>query len=746
MDKKIYFYGIDISKDYRIEQRKEMPNTKIAEVVLDKLSIKVLDYQIPAILSHLTIGSRVKVPIKKSYQLGYITAVKDSSPIKDPLPIKEEADQPIPYNLIALLKWISQYYCTPLSKVFYSLIPRAIKKESRPAEYKFLKLKSTKKEIIRRLPEIKTRAPAQAKALEFFLKHKKGYQNDIVKELNITPSVINTLINRGYIKAEKRTKIFSDHLFDLEYFSSIPKVLNEEQKKAVSNLTTKLNSFSTTLLFGVTGSGKTEVYLNLISKVLDSEKSVLVLVPEVALTIHLVEKFKSRFDRKIAVIHHRRTASARKEVWKKILSQEIKMVIGARSAVFAPLKDIGLIVVDEEHDSSYKQTEEMPTYNARDVAVMRAKIENCPIILGSATPSLESYNNAKNGKYNLITMKERISSKLPIISICDMKNSRGYISPKLLDAILTRYKAGEQSILFLNRRGYRAIRICDNCSETTGCPNCDMALVYHKKEDLLRCHLCNYDTSKMSPCENCNGRGPFTYRGVGTEHLEKTLQKLAPQLNVVRLDRDTTTKKGAYEEIFHKFSSSKANVMIGTQMVAKGLDFPEVTLVGIVNLDATLTYPHFRANEILFQMITQVAGRGGRRERQGEVILQTSYPDHPMILQATEGDYVKFYDSEMKNRESFQFPPFVKLSRILVTSKNYEVVKDKIWEIYNGLKEVKGIQCFQPIDSFKSKINGYYRMEFMCKSANIGLLSNYLRSTSLFDSYYKVIIDIDHIV
>ena len=722
------------------------PEKSVAEVVLDKVVLKTLDYAIPASLATICVGTRVEVKVRNSIQKGYVVALKNSSSCTQLSPIEKIVPGSIPTNLVKLLIWVAGYYCTALSKVFFSTISSVVKKDVAKKTFIFLRLATTKKAIIAKLPTMKKKQPAQAKILEYFLKTKECYQANLINDIKANTNSIKNLIKEGYLKAEKRNKKISEHILAMDYFSSATKQLNAEQAKALTFLKGKLGQFSTTLLFGVTGSGKTEIYMQLITESLNRDKNVIILVPEVTLTTHLIEKFKSRFDTMIAIIHHKRLATARQTEWKAILDNRVKIIIGARSAIFAPLSNIGCIIVDEEHDASYKQKAEMPTYNARDVAIMRAKIENCPIVLGSATPSLESYHNALKGKYHLLELKKRINTTLPKITICNMQNSRGYLSPPLIDGIIERHKNGEQVILFFNRRGYHTKRACSNCLQDTLCPKCDVSLIYHKTASKLLCHLCDYEMLSKTACSNCKAIA-FTYKGIGTQHIEKTLKKLFPELHVLRLDRDSTLKRGACEDIFIQFNSGKADILVGTQMVAKGLDFPAVTLVGIINLDAMLYFPHFRAQEQLFQTIIQVAGRAGRRHKAGSVILQTTHPTHPTIIHAVRGDYEPFYENEIAERKSYLFPPFVRLLRVEVAAKNRVKAQQAIFTIYKKLLALQETQAMQPKESYYAKINEWYRFEMLCKTRSMSRLATDITKHNIIPPYnrhLKVLFDIDH--
>ncbi|NGX27725.1 MAG: hypothetical protein K940chlam6_01663, partial [Chlamydiae bacterium] len=411
------------------------------------------------------------------------------------------------------------------------------------------------------------------------------------------------------------------------------------------------------------------VYLQAIAHILKQGMGILYLVPEIALTAQTIERFKGRFGgEQIAVLHYRLSDGERFDAWHKIRKGEAKIVIGARSAIFSPVCNLGLIIVDEEHESSFKQSEEAPKYHARDVAVMRAKFSSCPVVLGTATPSIESYTNALQGKYQLHRLSMRAdNASLPKVTIIDMKQeferAKGFtlFSEKLLKGIKERYAKGEQILLFLNRRGYHTTAICSACSHIEKCPHCDLPLTYHRREATLSCHLCDFRKPTPKSCPSCHADGPLKFKGAGTEMVERSLHALFPDIRTLRLDADTTRHKGSHEQIFKQFRSGKADVLIGTQMIAKGLHFPMVTLVGVLGLDGSLNIPDFRASENVFQLLTQVSGRSGRGELMGEVLIQTHLTKHNTILHAASGDFESFYAEEIETREMFGFPPFTHL-------------------------------------------------------------------------------------
>lgn len=540
--------------------------------------------------------------------------------------------------------------------------------------------------------------------------------NDEVKYevlAKISVSSIKTLLNKGIIVEVKKER----YRYNLDLNNKINFNLNEEQLLAYNKIEESLNDNKTFLIHGVTGSGKTNIYMKLIEKVIANKKTAIVLVPEISLTPQIIKRFTSYFSR-IAVLHSGLSDGEKYDEWRKIKEGKIDIVIGARSAIFAPLKSIGIIIIDEEHSNTYKQ-ENNPKYHAIDVAKKRCEYHNCCLVLGSATPSLESYARSKKNVYNLLELKKRYNEKmLPQVLVVDMnkefKNSNGYLSNTLLSSIKEKIKNKEQVILFLNRRGYSSFLTCKNCSYVEKCPNCDISLTYHKTSNMLRCHYCGYATKRKNYCPNCNEE--FKDFGIGTEKIEEELKKLVPDAKVIRMDVDTTTTKNAHEKIINDFNDQKYNILLGTQMIAKGLDFPNCTLVGVINADIGLNYPDFRSSENTFQLLTQVLGRSGRGNLDGSVIIQTFNPDHYAIKYTISHDYIGFYKHEMKVRKELGYPPYYFICSIKIISKDYEkasISSKKISDyLRNNLKEEI---ILGPSVCNIFKLNNKYRFQIIIK-------------------------------
>ncbi len=717
-----------------------MPNYPYVAVVLDQSLQKPLDYAVPTELqTAVQVGMRVEVPLRKETVKATIVSLKTASSIPNIKPLVKllgstsELSEP----LWKLAHWMAAYYASPMQKVLKCFIPPSLRKEVKEQKQWLYSLAISKEKAIELIGPLRSQNPLYAQILESLLQSpKKGA--DLRDELNISNSPMQTLVKRKWIG---KSAVASTDLEQEEFFPSKPKTLNDEQKAALGDIAQSLHSdrFSAHLIQGVTGSGKTEVYLQAMAETLSLGKSAILLVPEVALTSQTIERLKARFQDKIAIWHHKRSLGERSTAWDMLKTGKSQIVIGARSAIFCPVQNVGLIIVDEEHDSSYKQSEEMPCYHGRDVAVMRAYIENAVILLGSATPSLESRRNADIGKYKLNKLLARASSALmPKVQIIDMQRAfeiNGgftHFSPELIDALKLRLEKGEQALLFLNRRGFHRLQMCPACQHTIKCPHCDLSLTYHKNANELKCHLCSFQQLPLSKCPQCGASESMQFRGFGTEHVERSLHALLPGIRTLRMDRDTTTKKESHEELYKQFRSHKADVLIGTQMIAKGFHFPSATLVGILNPDSALNIPDFRSAEQVFQLITQVAGRSGRSELAGEVILQTFLPKHPVINLAAEQDYEAFYAKELSERKLFSYPPFCHLIKITCLGpdpiKTEEAANHLRTQIEQHLPQ--DTQILPVSAAGHPKIKDSYRFQFVIKTIKIKLLEQILVNLS----------------
>jgi len=711
-----------------------MEYTKYASVILDVSIDKALDYGIPdELLAKARRGVRVEVPLKGRACSGYILELKDKpdfSPVKAISKIISENEIITP-QLFELALWLAKYYCTPLRQVLKIIVPASIRTKIKPKEQLIVMRAKTRDDLIEYCKEIRNKHPAQANVLDAMLKVKKEILlTKLLEETHGTRSPVDTLAKKGFLTVDI-VRVDRSPLINEEFIQIKPKHLNEDQQVALNKIVKGIeaHTFSTHLLYGVTGSGKTEVYLQAIDNAIRANKGAIMLVPEISLTTQTIERFRSRFEGHIAILHHRLSHGERYDEWERIYRGDAKIVIGARSAVFSPVKNLGLIIVDEEHETSYKQTDEMPCYHARDVAVMRGKMENATVILGSATPSLESYYNAQKGKYVLSTLSVRADKAyMPSVAIVDMKKEfekkKGFtsFSEQLLDGIKKRISNGEQTILFLNRRGYHTTLLCQHCQETQKCSHCDVSLTFHLGENTLSCHLCGFQL-KPPPqqCGKCQSPNPMKFKGIGTEQIEKALHAIFPEVRTLRIDADTTKHKGSHQKLFRSFATGKADVLIGTQMIAKGLHFPSVTLVGVLNTDFSLNLPDFRTSETTFQLITQVAGRSGRGSISGEVIIQTCMPENSTIQCAAEQNFVKYYQEEIATREAFGFPPLSQMAKLTFIGKNASDISQKAnqFRLYVIKMLPKEFEAMPVVPSGHAKVKDKYRFQFLLKGPNI---------------------------
>ncbi len=714
------------------------------------------DYLVPEELSiKVELGSCVEVFLRGKLKKGYIVSFLESSPFEKIQPIQNILPEEswIPDSIFKLAKWMSEYYCTPFSKVLSSILLRNLRKEVQSKKELWLTLKKSKSEILKCLPALRETHSEQAIVLDAFLQQTKGFfLSDLLREVHLTVSPVKSLLKEKFLESKKICRQ-SDFLFEEEYFPTKEKELTEEQNKAYESIQESIEKgvFATHLIYGITGSGKTEIYMQAMQRVLEKGKSALVLVPEVALTAQAIERFRARFQDRIAILHHRRSLGERFDSYKSIRSGETRIILGARSALFCPAFNIGLIIVDEEHDTSYKQSEEMPSYHARDVAIMRGKIENAVVVLGSATPSFESYTHALRGKYHLHTLSCRPNASLPKVQIINMNQEFAkaggftHFSEGLLSSLKKREELGEQSLLLLNRRGYYTSLLCTSCSYIFKCPNCDTPFTYHKEEATLRCHLCDRVENPLILCPKCNNR-TIKYKGFGTEHVERSLKAIFPHIRTLRMDRDTTKKKHAHEELIAEFKAGKADVLIGTQMIAKGLHFPNVTLVGVLNVDGALGIPDFRSSESVFQLLTQVSGRAGRAELEGEVIIQTLMPDNDTIQFAAKQEFPPFYEKEISIRKAFGYPPFSRFMKLIFigpdAAKTREQAEDFRKKLLPCLSEEQ--EAFPLTEAGHAKVKGNFRFQFLLRSPKILSLSNTIsKMRTEFRFHGKVILFID---
>ncbi len=699
---------------------------------------KCYNYLIPKNFeTKVKVGIRVIVPFGRQILEGFVLNIFSQNSNDDLKEIINIIDTDVILNeeLLDLGKYIKDKTLSTLISAYQTMLPKA--------------LKAQKKTLIKKAYDKYIELNFDVKYLDNykFNESQKKIINSIINGVNskkilksISNSSLNTLINKNIVKEV----LIEKYRLNISKNKKYKKVcLNTEQQQAVNKIMTSTN---VCLLYGVTGSGKTEVYMEVIDKILNIGKTAIVLVPEISLTPQITNRFVSRFGNNIAILHSRLNEGEKYDEYRKIAKGEVSIVIGARSAIFAPLKNIGVIIVDEEHSNTYKQ-ENNPKYNAIDIAIERAKYHNAKVILGSATPSLESFSRTIANRYQLVQLKRRANDKdLPNVLIVDMNKEakkNNYFSSILIENIKETLNNKEQIILFLNRRGYASFITCSNCGYVSKCPNCDITLTYHKSSDMERCHYCGYATKRKIICPNCHEQS-IKNLGVGTEKIEEEIHKLF-DANVIRMDFDTTNTKGAHEKIIEDFQNKKYDILLGTQMIAKGLDFPNVTLVGVINADTSLMIPNFRSSEHTFQLLSQVAGRSGRGEKSGKVIIQTFNKDHYAINLAKTHNYIEFFNKEMKIRKELNYPPYCYLVSVKVISKDYELAKKESNSITVKLKNnLKSSIILGPSIGSTFKINNTYRFGILIKYKKEDNLYVFLEK--ILDYYKtndKIKIDID---
>lgn len=543
-----------------------------------------------------------------------------------------------------------------------------------------------------------------------------------LQEMDFSISSINTLTRKGMI--EKYDAVIERDPFATRVFEQEKnQKLTQDQQRAYDAICESIEERQqrTFLLHGVTGSGKTEVYLQTIERVLNHDRQAMMLVPEIALTPQMVLRFKKRFGDEVAVLHSGLSKGERYDEWQKIRDGRARVSVGARSSVFAPFKELGMIIIDEEHESSYKQ-EDYPRYHARDIAEWRSQYHQCPLVLGSATPCLESYARADKGVYQLLSLPNRVNDQaMPHIDIVDMREelssgNRSMFSNQLREAIETRLANKEQIVLFLNRRGYASFMLCRDCGHVPQCPNCDISLTYHKSTDQLKCHYCGYQETPPALCPNCESEH-IRQVGTGTQRVEELLQREFEGANIIRMDVDTTSRKGAHEKLLNDFGEGKGDILLGTQMIAKGLDFPNLTLVGVLNADTMLNLPDFRSSERTYQLLTQVAGRAGRHEKEGQVIIQTYNPEHYAIKDVQQNDYLAFYRQEMEYRKLGKYPPYFFLINFTISHQEMKKVLEASKHIHQILLQHLSDKALVlgPSPAALTRINNEYRFQILIK-------------------------------
>ena len=758
----------------------------IAEVIVDVAAHPIdrpFDYAIPKEVEVLAEpGMRVKVPFGNRKVLGFITKIKQTSEF-DPKrlkPIHELMDVVPVLNeeLLKMAQWMKeQTVCfeidalqvmvpaalrakyekrfvlnTPLEEIaaplqpyfekrpfirlqdavdIYSLLKKEMDKGTIIADTDIQQQTAVKKVRMLHIAdslegleaiEIRANAKQQLKLMDFFLKNtgRSIESSQLQKEAGVSLPTIYSLVEKGAAQISNMESYRDPKLLtEIEQKSSLE--LTGAQQIAFDSIENALNTPKTFLLHGITGSGKTEIYLQTIDQVLKQGKEAIMLVPEISLTPQMTIRFKERFGDQVAVLHSGLSAGEKYDEWRKIQRAEVKVVVGARSAIFAPFQNLGLIILDEEHESSYKQ-DDSPRYHARDMAIWRSEYHNCPVILGSATPSLESYARAQKGVYELLVLEKRAKNQpLPEVHIVDMREelrtgNRSMFSVQLADAIRDRLEKKQQTVLFLNKRGYSSFVLCRDCGTVMQCPNCDISLTYHRSSETMKCHYCGYDECVPKTCPECESEH-IRFFGTGTQKVEEELAKVVPEARVLRMDVDTTRNKGAHEKILSAFGEGKADILLGTQMIAKGLDFPNITLVGVLSADTTLHLPDFRAAEKTYQLLTQVSGRAGRDILPGTVFVQSYTPEHYAITLAKDQLYEPFYEQEMAMRRASGYPPYYYVVNIQFTHEDLMTVAEYADQAVRYLKSHLSptTLIIGPSASLIARVNNRYRYQCLIK-------------------------------
>ncbi|KGF33860.1 primosomal protein N' [Prevotella bivia DNF00650] len=704
-----------------------------ANIVLPVPLDAQFSYIVPdALADKVQVGMRVVVPFGKTKTyVGIVSLYPAPEPansvdekgkkitFKEILSIFEPTPILVPEQL-KLWQWMSNYYMTPIGDVYKAAFPSGLKTEDKykPRTELYITLSDIYKnnEALNLLLNAFGRAKKQQEVLMTYLQLagvdtinslnsdsllREVTREELLNEAHCSLSVIHALVERKVLRTYEK-EVGRLQIGIATHYEKI-KPLNEAQTDAYNHLLLQMMQHPVTLLHGVTSSGKTEIYIHLIQKAIEEHKQVLYLVPEIALTVQMTSRLQAVFGDKLGIYHSKYSDAERVEIWKKQLSNHpYDVILGARSAVFLPFQQLGLVIVDEEHEQSFKQQDPAPRYHARSAAIILANMYKAKVLLGTATPSIETYFNAKNGKFGFVELSRRYKDiQLPQVEIVDIKDLRrrkmmkGPFSPRLLSAVREALEHGQQAILFQNRRGFAPMVECKQCGWVPKCPNCDVSLTLHKNMNSLSCHYCGYTYKVPTACPCCEGTD-IRGRGYGTEKIEDEISSLLPEAKIARMDLDTTRTHNAYDRIINEFSEGKTNLLIGTQMITKGLDFDKVSVVGILDADSMLNYPDFRAYEQAFMMMCQVSGRAGRKGKQGLVILQTKNQELPIIQQVVHNDYQNFYRNVLEERKDFHYPPFYRLIYVYLKHREENVVESAGYELGSRLREVLGNRVLGP--------------------------------------------------
>ena len=726
-------------------------------------------YSVPDALRQAAgIGRRALVPFRSRNVIGYIIGIEKQPPedikgVKDILDILD--GEPLFHEKsVSFFQWMADYYLFPIGLLIKSALPGGINKKVGPLKRICIRVKDDA--AVKRIlagDKTKTGPKNEREFLELLFSSGMLPLNELSSRFSNGLYLVNKWTKAGAM--ERCSEVFfRDPSGELLASSSEPSMLFDQQTNALKSITGCLDkgTFSVCLLNGVTGSGKTEVYYRAVRHAIDQGRQAIIMVPEIALAMYAEGIFRPRLGERVAVFHSGLSDGERYDQWVRMARGGADLVIGARSALFSPFPRLGLIIVDEEYDPSYKQ-EESPRYQARDSAIVRGRMENALVILGAGTPSVQSFHNASKGRYRLITMPDRIEKRpLPEVSIVDMKDLKdtgrgeGILSPMLQNALKETLASGNQTILFLNRRGFSRVYLCRSCGASMKCPNCDVTLIYHIRENSLNCHYCDFHITPPDKCPSCK-KGPMKAFGFGTQKLELELQRLVPEARIARMDRDSTRRKGEIFRLLKDFNDGKTDILVGTQMITKGYDFPNVTLVGVVSADLSLGFPDFRSGERTFQLLAQVAGRAGRGEQKGKVIIQTFNPLNYAITSARDHDFETFFNKEKELRGQLGYPPFSYLACLRFQGNDKAVTEAMARRMGSEIKKItagwpkrgKEIQVLGPVESPMAKLKGKYRWQILIKSKGTSILHYLLKEVDalsreiLKKSGVGMVIDVD---
>ena len=709
-----------------------------AEVIINsnaKALNRIFDYIVPTEMeSIIKVGARVFVPFGKGSKLedGFVINLKEESEIakNEDIKLKEigkiEIEESLTENNITLAKLMARKYFCNISDCIKLMLPpgtggKELSNRTKEKVGNFVFLKKDIDDINFDIDNGKIKSDKHIRVLKFLIENDGIYISDLEILTDVNRSVFKTIEKNGYIEIVEK-QIERNPFVHKNIEKDKPRILNDEQKKCYDSIMFSIDNdeFSKHLIYGITGSGKTEIYLQLIQAVLEKGKDSIVLVPEISLTPQMVDRFLARFGDTVAVLHSKLSVGERYDEWQKIVKGEAKIVIGARSAIFAPVKNLGIIIIDEEHDISYK-SDSTPRYNAKDLAKYLAEKAESPLVLGSATPDIVTMQQAKEREIALhVLTKRATNTNLPDVEIVDLRNelasgNRSMLSFKLQNEIENNLKNKKQTILFLNRRGYSTFVMCRECGYVAKCKHCNISLTYHMSENKLKCHYCGFEMPVVKECPECNSK-KVKYFGTGTQKLEEEIKKMYPEASTIRMDIDTVSKKNSHEEILNKFKNENIDILIGTQMVVKGHHFPNVTLVGVITADGSLNLEDYRAVERTFQTLVQVSGRAGREEK-GKVIIQTYNPDHYAIIDSQKQDYDLFYNQEVNLRKMLNYPPFCDIIMVRFSGKNLSEIQKVSDLVYKNISAIKNdnFTIYKPVPSPIDKIKNKYRWRIIIK-------------------------------